>query len=440
MMGVKRPPITYPFMLHVKLLHSNPLAPMRRSSANSQCLARSLSHATSRRAKTLPIIPLIIVQKRLHGSHGHSHGPGLLASGTKEGTKVTVVGIGVNLGLTVSKGVGGILWQSASLLAEAAHSLSDLLSDFVTLYAYRKARAKPSAEFPLGFAKLEPMGSLIVSGLLVSAGVGIAYHSLEVLLGFLDISAAASAHHHPDQMSPIALHIMLASVLSKEAMFQWTICVARRARSDVLIANAWHHRTDAASSLVGLAGVGGAVYGLQWLDPVGGLLISGMVLKAGVQIGMPALRELLDASADGETVKEVETAVKRFESQSDVLRIGPARVRKSGPFLYVDAALYVNPEMTVQSAALLSEQVRQSVVTHLSSLDHDHSHSHSKDDHKQTHDNDHDHVHSHSNDHTHQTEPSTASEIHQASNDAQNDALREHLIIHVDVYPDTPRV
>lgn len=147
-----------------------------------------------------------------------------------------------------------------------------------------------------------PTGSVIVSGLLVAAGAGIgkyhstvfrmstrlmcpitAIHSYELLMSLLqsgaaDVIAAHHSHSHAgyaDRMNPMALYIMVASVLLKEGMFQWTMRVARKVNSDVLIANAWHHRTDAASSMVALVGVGGAVYGINWLDPIGGILVSG---------------------------------------------------------------------------------------------------------------------------------------------------------------------
>ncbi|KAI8905266.1 hypothetical protein DFJ77DRAFT_479509 [Powellomyces hirtus] len=187
------------------------------------------------------------------------------------------------------------MWHSSSLIAEAVHSLSDLTSDFVTLFSYRKARAPPSRNFPLGYAKLEPLGGVIVSGLLIAAGVGIALNSAELLYTLLTHPSPTSTAH---PLPPIALYIMVSSVVLKEAMYRWTLHIANRVDSDVLRANAWHHRLDAASSSVALAAVAGAVYGVPWLDPVGGVLVAGMVVKAGVQSGMPSLMELLDGCKD----------------------------------------------------------------------------------------------------------------------------------------------
>ncbi|TPX69573.1 hypothetical protein SpCBS45565_g02290 [Spizellomyces sp. 'palustris'] len=278
--------------------------------------------------------------------------------------------LAVNIGLTVSKGVGGVLWHSASLLAEAVHSLSDFMSDFVTLYAYRKARAKPDAKFPFGYAKLEPLGGVIVSGLLIAAGAGIAVHSCELLLTLLHDST--SNHHGAPEngaMNPLALYIMLASVVSKEAMFQWTMRVGRKVKSDVLIANAWHHRADAASSLVALVGVAGAVYGIKWFDPVGGLLVSGMVIKAGLESGIPALKELIDAAAPPETVDRVTEVVQRLHPRDHNIRgIGPIRVRKSGPFLNVDMQVLVNPHISISHAHQISENLKHDMVKEIQGL------------------------------------------------------------------------
>ncbi|KAI9007068.1 cation efflux family-domain-containing protein [Gaertneriomyces semiglobifer] len=309
-------------------------------------------------------------QVRHHGSHGHGHshhghghshhGHALIDRHTAQGTRVTVAGLGLNLGLTAAKGVGGVLWHSSSLLAEAVHSLSDLLSDFVTLFTYKKARKPPNEKFPYGYSKLEPMGSVIVSSLLVSAGFAIAIHSYDALsLLWNQMSEAANvtdgaAPSH--SMNPAALYIMLASVVSKEAMFQWTMRVAKRVNSDVLVANAWHHRTDAASSLVALAGVAGAVYGYGWVDPVGGILVSGMVIKAGIDSGMPSVLELLDTAAPKHAQDKVNVAIAMFQSTcADVARVEDLRIRKSGPSYYADMVFVPRDRnMTVEELDVVS--------------------------------------------------------------------------------------
>ncbi|KAI9352541.1 hypothetical protein DFJ73DRAFT_624760, partial [Zopfochytrium polystomum] len=232
--------------------------------------------------------------------------------------------LGSNVALTVAKGAGGIVWNSASLLADAVHSLSDLVSDFITLLTYRKARSGRDEAFPYGYGKWEAVGSVTISGLLLSAGLGTAYHSFEILRGLLQspaaakavdaasASAAAAAHSHlaflgdlshysldNPRVALFAVGLAAASVLVKELLFWATMAVAKRTHSDVLIANAWHHRADSASGLVALAGVGGAYFGVPALDPIGGLLVSGLIVQASVSMILPALRDLVDSAPKG---------------------------------------------------------------------------------------------------------------------------------------------
>ncbi|KAJ3179501.1 mitochondrial metal transporter [Gaertneriomyces sp. JEL0708] len=311
---------------------------------------------------------------------------------TAQGTRVTVAGLGLNLGLTAAKGVGGVLWHSSSLLAEAVHSLSDLLSDFVTLFTYKKARQPPNRTFPYGYSKLEPMGSVVVSSLLVSAGFAIAIHSYDALsLLWTQMSEAAhvsdgAAPSH--SMNPAALYIMLASVISKEAMFQWTMRVAKRVKSDVLVANAWHHRTDAASSLVALAGVAGAVYGYGWVDPVGGILVSGkfgplrpelvkhrhlthsilgMVIKAGIDSGIPSVLELLDTAAPKHAQDKVNVAIAKFQNKYEhEARVEELRMRKSGPSYYADMVLVPKDRnMPVNELDVLAQHLKLMIRHHM---------------------------------------------------------------------------
>ncbi|KAJ1550109.1 hypothetical protein HK405_001398, partial [Cladochytrium tenue] len=242
----------------------------------------------------------------VHDDDHHHHHAGLIDRSSAEGTRITLLGLGSNVALAAAKAVGGVLWGSASLIADAVHSLSDLVSDIVTLVAYRKARTARDKAFPYGYGKWEPLGSLTISGLLMSAGLGTAYHSFEMLRTLMvstgtaarDAAEAAVAEAAPvaygyfgdlsaytldnPQVAMIAVGLAAGSVVVKEVLFWATMRVARRMKSDVLVANAWHHRADSASGLVALAGVGGALVGLPALDPIGGLLVSGLIVQASV--------------------------------------------------------------------------------------------------------------------------------------------------------------
>ncbi|KAI8826197.1 cation diffusion facilitator family [Fimicolochytrium jonesii] len=351
--------------LQTHLLLSRTACRARPRSCRSLSSLPSLSISTHPRLRpTILRTPLdsspLGIHRRQHGTHSHHHG---VRMETREGTRVTIAGIGVNVGLTIAKGVGGVAWQSASLIAEAVHSLSDLLSDFVTLFTYGKARAPPSQRFPYGFGKLEPVGGLVVSALLVAAGAGIAVHSYEVLLPFIISPTSTPTPTPPHHLPTAALQIMLLSVLSKEAMFRWTRSVATRTHSSVLLANAWHHRVDALSSLVALGGVAGGVMGVGWADAVGGVVVSGMIVKAGVQAGWPSLLELLDAAAPPELYTQINTALESFRAhQGHITAVRNLRVRKTGPFSYADMQIILTPSTSVSEASQIANDLRENLM------------------------------------------------------------------------------
>ncbi|KAJ1655035.1 mitochondrial metal transporter [Dispira simplex] len=293
-----------------------------------------------------------------HAGHHHSHGGEggtdhlqehelLLKAFTSyrdPGSRITLIGMATNVGLTVLKGVGGWLTNSVSLLADAAHSLSDLVSDFVTLFSFKWARLPRDTKYPFGYGRFEPIGALGVSFFLVTASIGIGQHSLEVLWHWfpqltdvvtnssylLTPSAGAptddtlmksptllhthsgSDPHGGHTVDPHALWFAGISVVSKEVLYQATMAVAHRTNSQVLIANAWHHRSDALSSVVAVVAILGSQMGLPVLDPLGGLLVGAILLKNGVQIGLDAFKELTDYedSTEMHTVQErVEKAI-----------------------------------------------------------------------------------------------------------------------------------
>ncbi|RUS25580.1 cation efflux family-domain-containing protein [Jimgerdemannia flammicorona] len=359
-----------------------------------------------------------------HGGHTHSHFATSLTESSKRGTRITLIGLGANVGLTVMKGVAGWLMNSASLVADAAHSLSgqqhpirliakiarslireilcslnltDLLSDFVTLYTFRVSRKPADDNHPYGYGKYETVGSLAVSSFLITGAIGIGWHSYDLLLGVLTpemyptptpdaataalpvIAAASTAestiqaagatggllgHHHHDSgaLNPNAAWFALTSVLVKEWLYRATMKVGIDEKSSVLVANAWHHRSDAFSSVVALGAIGGSYMGAPILDPVGGILVAGMIMKSGVEIMLESLKELVDVGIEEDVVKQVEAAIRKVKgSETNIIDFHSIRGRKAGPFLLVDLVLQVNPDLTVSKAHHVEEVVRRAV-------------------------------------------------------------------------------
>ncbi|RIB15543.1 cation efflux protein, partial [Gigaspora rosea] len=284
------------------------------------------------------------------------------------GTKITLIGLGSNIGLTVIKGVAGWIMNSASLVADAAHSLN-LISDFVTLYTYRKSRKPPDETHPYGYGKYESVGTLAVSSLLVIGAIGIGHHSYELLMSAIppDNSFNISEMNlhtlnNRPHLNPNAAWFAAISVVVKEALFRSTMKIASEERSDVLVANAWHHRSDAASSLVALVSIGGGSFGFPLLDPLGGILVAGMILKNGIEVMISSLKELVDMGIEEDVIKKVEKAAYKIQGiEPDIIKFHSIRGRKSGPFHLIDMVVQVNPDLKISKVRNIEEEIQKEV-------------------------------------------------------------------------------
>lgn len=221
-------------------------------------------------------------------SHSHSLDPSLLdASRLKNpAVRITIIGLLTNVGMAVVKGVGGVVFHSHSLVADAVHAFSDLISDFLTLSTVTIAKKEPSKMFPNGYGRIETVGAFGVSSMLIVAGASMAYTSVVEISDIWGLtlplisSAHSHDHHIPAEWSAAA--IALVSIAIKEGLYQATHRVAIRENSPVLYANAWHHRLDSMVSVVAVVSISlGQIYQAAWLDPLGALMVSLLIVKAG---------------------------------------------------------------------------------------------------------------------------------------------------------------
>nr|AMM70775.1 CDF metal transporter 4 [Russula atropurpurea] len=333
----------------------------------------------------------------IFGGHSHdhdhdNHGGGLietLQSGGDRGSRVTLVGLGANVILTSAKGAAGWFMNSAALLADAGHSLSDLLGDFVVLFSWRLSRRPPSRRYPFGLAKFETVGTGIVSILLIAGAIGIGSHSLSLLLSVLSETAAtvpagplqtallnvtAAAHHvpglghiayshaHAHALDMNAAWFAAASIVSKEWLFRITRKVAEQEHSPVLLANAYHHRSDAYSSVVALV----AILGSGWfptlpLDPIGGLLVSVVILQQGLTIFKGAFWEMTDASAPEPVLRSLSRSLDKLREdphlESSFLHFRDLRARRAGSHLFVNLYVGVPGVLTAFQLSQLEKQI-----------------------------------------------------------------------------------
>lgn len=266
-----------------------------------------------------------------------------VADGVRNARRVTLVGALVNLLLSVVKIAAGLLAQSQALVADGLHSLSDLLSDGVVLLATRYGRQAPDASHPYGHERIETFGTLLVATLLVLVAGAIAWEAL----GRLQVAGV------PVMLS-LALPVAVVSVLAKEALYHYTRQAARRLGSDLLVANAWHHRSDAISSVIVLAGLGGVALGWPWLDAVAALLLGGMIALMALRLGARAVAELVDTAPPAAEQKAMRGAA---EHVPGVRGVHDLRARQMAGRRLVDLHVEVAPEISVSEGHRIGHEV-----------------------------------------------------------------------------------
>ena len=273
--------------------------------------------------------------------------------------RITIVGAGVNLAATAIKAIAGYAAASPSMIADAGHSASDLLSDGVTLWAYNAARRPPTDSTPYGSGKFESIGSAACSSIIFATGAGLGWHSVTELVAHMSSSASLDAVAASNGALLGAAGAAIAGVLAKELLYRETLRIGLEARSPTMLANAWHHRTDALSSVVALAGVAGTAAGLPMIDALGGLVVSSMVMRVGVEMGIEAISDLTDSQADDETLDRVTKLIKQ---DADAIDLSQLRVRRLGPYSFVELRLQVPYWLSISAAQQVATKAKLRVL------------------------------------------------------------------------------
>ncbi|CAM3510599.1 MULTISPECIES: cation diffusion facilitator family transporter [Cupriavidus] len=267
------------------------------------------------------------------------------------GWRSTLVSVAVNIGLTIAQGAAGIISGSQALIADAAHSLSDLLSDFVVLAAGAQSSKDPDADHQYGHLRFETAASLVLGVLLLTAAAGM----LWAALGKLQHPAG------PQPVQPMALWVAVVALASKELLFRYMLAVARRVRSSMLVANAWHAHSDAASSLVVALGIAGNLLGYHSLDPIAAMVVALMVARMGLRFSWDALNDLMDRAADKVTVADIRATML---GTPGVLGLHDLRTRKMGDQVLVDVHLEVEATLTVAQGHAIAVDARRRTMEH----------------------------------------------------------------------------
>ncbi|MDR7006665.1 cation diffusion facilitator family transporter [Paraburkholderia strydomiana] len=244
----------------------------------------------------------------------------------------------------------GVFAHSQALVADGIHSLADLISDFVVLFANRHSGAKPDADHNYGHSRYETVASLFLGALLIAVGVGMLWRAGTRLADLDNIPAVHLS----------ALFVAVLVLFSKEGLFRYMLREAQRVRSAMLIANAWHARSDAASSLVVALGILGSLAGVRLLDPIAAAIVGFMVARMGWMFGWDALQDLSDRALDEAATADMRALLLSTPGVRDVHEL---RTRKMGDFALVDAHILVDPLISVSEGHYIAESARLRVLS-----------------------------------------------------------------------------
>ncbi|MCR4689859.1 MAG: cation diffusion facilitator family transporter [Lachnospiraceae bacterium] len=263
--------------------------------------------------------------------------------------KVSRVGIFGNVLLAAFKLIAGLLGASGAMVSDAVHSLSDVFATFVAYIGMRLSMQQEDAEHPYGHERLECVASLILGLVLAGTGLGIGYSGIRKL--FFEPASIEI---------PTVLPLVAAviSIVVKEAMYRYTMYYAKKMNSDVFKADAWHHRSDAFSSIGSFIGIEMARIGFPFMDPMAGLIICLLILKVAFDISKDAISKMLDTSCPPELEEDIRTFV---TSQSGVERVDLLHTRQFGNRIYCDLEIAVRGELTLTEAHAIAEEVHDAV-------------------------------------------------------------------------------
>lgn len=258
---------------------------------------------------------------------------------TKKAERITVIGFIINAALTAAKFFAGIFGNSAAMVADAVHSLSDFISDFIVILFIRFSGKDSDDEHPYGHGKFETFATLLISGVLFLVGLGMMWNGIHQI-------KLASEGTPPLTPGWIALIAALISILTKEILYRYTVKVGKNINNTAVIANAWHHRSDALSSIGTLIGISGAIIlGGDWavLDPIAAVIVSVLILRVAVQLGLPSVNELLEKALPKDVEKEILDLIYLSPEIKDTHRL---RTRKIGNIYAIDIHIKLDPSIT----------------------------------------------------------------------------------------------
>lgn len=272
--------------------------------------------------------------------------------------RVSVVTVAVNLLLAAGKMIVGIIAHSGAMISDAVHSASDVFSTFVVMIGIIMSHKQSDEGHPYGHERLECVVSILLSVLLGLTGLGIGFSGLEKIFGDAEQIVVPGK---------LALAAAAVSIVVKEWMYWYTKSAAKKLGSGALMADAWHHRSDALSSVGALIGIGGALMGYPIMDPLASVVICFFIEKVAFDIFMDAVEKMVDKSAPAAVEKEIYEIVR---AQEGVIAVDEIKTRMFASKFYVDVEIAVDGQMTVSDAHEIAQQVHDKVETECENVKH----------------------------------------------------------------------
>ena len=269
--------------------------------------------------------------------------------------RVTLVGAFVNAILAIGKIILGYLGHSQGLIADGVHSVSDLITDALVLFASRYGSQGADTEHPYGHRRIETAAAVFLAIILLITGAGI------IAQAIYEFTAPATSNVHS-----YTLWAALVSILANEALFHYTLHASEQIHSELLRANAWHHRSDAASSLVVLIGIAGGLMGYYYLDGIAAIIVGFMIVKMGWDLGWSNLRELVDTGVDSHILQLIEQTIKHVPGAKAMHLL---RNRSMGGHVYVDVHVQVDPYITVSEGHYIATSVHYKLLEVVDSVE-----------------------------------------------------------------------
>lgn len=279
-----------------------------------------------------------------------------LEARAKAASKSTWISVVVNIFLSIGQILIGIFSKSQGLVADGIHTLSDLVADFIVLVANRHSQKAPDDAHPYGYLRFENAASFILGLILFIVGIGMLWTATHKIL-------------HPEQIPKVhsmALWVAIIALICKELLFRYMLAIAKKVKSSLLIANAWHARSDAASSFVVALGILGNLAGYPILDPIAALIVGLMIAKMGFEFSWTGLHDLMDKSANEDEIAAIKATLLKKDG---ILGLHQLRTRKMGDMIIVDVHLEVSGEQSVKEGHRIAVEARNEVLKNHNVID-----------------------------------------------------------------------